>query len=206
MGLYFEAYACPPSEGGAAIYFAVACALSVAVLVLSWRRSVVIGGSLVIFVLSSHQLFWCHVPSSLWAHSLSGIALLRGGCAVLHSESGLLHMPARFGLMGSMLFVSIIVGEVLTTWMHFFHNYVHCVIYTLGALLAFSGGCEDIWGLNARSTVIARRVRRQRHVIDPTMWSASNLVAGFEPSICRVCRAAATHVRRSHYARQWACF
>ena len=55
--------------------------------------------------------------------------------------------------------------------MHFFHNYVHSIMYLLGLLLSFSSGCEDYWG-GASSSALARRVRRQRHITDPAMWCA----------------------------------
>lgn len=99
---------CPPSS---ALYFSAACGLSVGVLGFSSSPSLLVPTSLLLPLLAAHQLSSCHVPSTLWAHSLCGTALLRGGRAMLSSESGLLQIPPPLAMLGALLFLSIIVGE-----------------------------------------------------------------------------------------------
>ncbi|KAL1507673.1 hypothetical protein AB1Y20_007288 [Prymnesium parvum] len=167
---------CPTTNSGTAMYFFLACSVSVAVFGFTTRRSVLLGGSALTAVLATHQMWLCHVPSSLWGHSLSGTALLRGAGTILHSDSGLLQMNAIAGLFGSILFLSIIIGEALTTWMHFFHNYVHDAMYAIGMLLCFCAAYEDYWGRRSASAAEAAHVRRRRHLLEPPLWAALALL------------------------------
>ncbi|KAL3917694.1 MAG: hypothetical protein SGPRY_006306, partial [Prymnesium sp.] len=65
--------------------------------------------------------------------------------------------------------------EALTTWMHFFHNYVHCAMYLLGLLLSLSAGCEHYWSLPPDSPALAR-LRMQRHLTEPPLWASLGLL------------------------------
>uniref|UniRef100_A0A7S3BHH6 Uncharacterized protein n=1 Tax=Haptolina ericina TaxID=156174 RepID=A0A7S3BHH6_9EUKA len=113
------------------------------------------------------------VVGSFGGHFLPGTLIVRVGRVVLQSEEGgLVHIPFAFAVVGATGFGLIIVGELVTAGISHFYNWVHLMMYSVGAALSLSMGMEDVTA-RTKSRVAAVRVRNLRAVCDPLLLAAS---------------------------------
>ena len=132
------------------------------------KRSRLVGALfLLLFAIFVQQtLIARKVEGAFFGHLMPGIVLCTAGSRAILSEGGPTNVSALSGALGVAVFLGIIGGEYLTSGASRFYNWIHYLIYVLGAGLCLSAGLEDLaW----RRTLPVAEIRRCRQVADPAL-------------------------------------
>ena len=78
------------------------------------------------------------------SHWMYGTLLLRAGTEALRGDGGPIRVHPALGGFAVVVLCVIAVHEIHVTHLHMFHNYVHILIYTIGATIAFSSCAEHV--------------------------------------------------------------
>lgn len=121
------------------------------------------------------------------SHWMYASLLLRGGTEALRGDGYPVRVHPVLGCLATVALLVIAAHEIHFTHMHAFHNWVHLLIYAIGAMLAFSTGADALamrvaacccvrGDEDERRARAASFVRSARKVSDVGGWCAMGLL------------------------------
>ncbi len=137
------------------------------------RGIVLLLGMMLEFGTSGHLTIVARATSGAWAaHWCPGLILNAAGARVIEGDGGPLKVRFWVSLLGVALFMGTIIAEsVVLNGLQRFYNWVHMLLYTIGAVLSLGGGLhEPLTCCGCERT--ASTVAMLRCVLDPLCFAA----------------------------------
>ena len=182
VGLYSSA-----ATAAAAMGFLWFAAIVAATTFLHVRTTcmIFVGIALLLSAIAYAQVTIFHVTDGLFtSHWMYATLFLRAGTEALRSDGGLVSVHPSLGLTAVFILLMIGARDYRDTSAHV-HNYVHLLIYTVGASLALSASSERLLDMCCPASPAvgqrwksrkARALSPIRQIIDPVGFCAMGLI------------------------------
>ena len=168
------------------LWFAAIVAATTFLLHVRTTCMIFVGIALLLSAIAYAQVTIFHVTDGLFtSHWMYATLFLRAGTEALRSDGGLVSVHPSLGLTAVFILLMIGVHEIIVTHLHMFHNYVHLLIYTVGASLALSASSERLLDMCCPASPAvgqrwksrkARALSPIRQIIDPVGFCAMGLI------------------------------